>query len=144
MHDLYDRLENRSPVTRESVLLRDLAHVLSVSKSRVPALRAQLKGVDVGKLLTRADLTKIPVRRARDILASQVDNAPFGGYAATRLAALSQVFVGPGALVSISGQAKDWWGMARALCVVRVTSVSGVKPVSNIQSIRLSALPVQL
>ncbi len=115
MHDLYDRLENRTPAAREGALFRDLCHVLAVSKSRVPALRAQLKGIDVGRLRTRADLTQIPIRRRSDLLASQTEAGWFGGYAATRVAALAQVFAEPSALLSLAGNAKDWWGMARAL-----------------------------
>ena len=115
MHDLYDRLENRPPSARETALFRDLAHVLSVSKSRVPALRAQLKGIDLAKLRTRADLTRVPIRRRGDLLASQAETPPFGGYSATRIAALAQIFLGSDDLCSLSGTAKDWWSMARAL-----------------------------
>ena len=96
-------------------MFRDLSHVLSVSKSRVPSLRAQLKGVDVAKLRTRADLTRIPIRRRGDLLVSQAETPPFGGYSATRIAALAQIFVGADNLCSLSGTAKDWWSMARAL-----------------------------
>ena len=115
MHDLYDRLENRTPSARETALFRDLSHVLSVSKSRVPALRAQLKGIDLAKLRTRADLACIPIRRRGDLLASQAETPPFGGYSATRVAALSQIFLGLDKLCSPAGTAKDWWSMARAL-----------------------------
>ena len=115
MHDLYDRLENRTPSARETALFRDLNHVLSVSKSRAPTLRAQLKGIDLAKLRTRADLTRIPIRRRGDLLSSQAELPPFGGYSATRVGALSQVFFGSDSLCSLAGTAKDWWGMARAL-----------------------------
>ena len=115
MHDFYDRLENRTPAAREAALFRDLAHVIAVSKSRVPALRAQLKGVDVSRVRSRSDLAKIPIRRRADLIASQADAPPFGGFVATRPAALAQMFAGPGALLSPAGHAKDWWCMARAL-----------------------------
>lgn len=114
-HDLYDRLESRAPAARESALLRDLAHVLSVSRSRVPSLRAQLKGVDLAGLRTRADLLAIPLRRRADLLAAQRDEPAFGGYAATRTAALQNVFLGPDGLFALAGHAKDWWGFARAM-----------------------------
>lgn len=115
MSDHYDRLENRTSAARESALFRDLRHVLAVAKPRVPALRAQLKGIDITKLLSRADLARIPLRRRADVLALQAEAPPFGGLGATRLSALNHTFIGPGALVSLEGQAKDWWGMARAL-----------------------------
>ena len=113
MNDVFDRLENRTPVSREGALLRDLQHVLTVSKSRAPALRAQLKGIDVAKLRTRADLSRIPLQRRSDLLAAQADTPPFGGFVATRVAGLAHVFGDPGAMATPAGQAKDWWGMAR-------------------------------
>lgn len=115
MHDHYDRLENRSPAARESALFRDLRHVLSIARSRAPALRAQLKGIDPATILTRADLARVPERRAADVLALQAEAPPFGGLAAARLGALAHAFTTPGAPLSIDGPAKDWWGMARAL-----------------------------
>lgn len=115
MPDHYDRLENRTPAARESALFRDLRHVLTVAKPRVPALRARLKGIEVDKLLTRADLARIPVLRRADVLALQSETPPFGGLSAARLGALNQAFIGPAALVSLEGLAKDWWGMGRAL-----------------------------
>ncbi|WP_158809781.1 phenylacetate--CoA ligase family protein [Beijerinckia sp. L45] len=115
MPDLFDRLETRVPQTRESILFRDLRHILTVAKSRVPALRAQLKGFDVAMLATRADLARIPIVRRRDLEALQVDAPPFGGTCATRPGAMKQIIVGDGLMAAPEGQAKDWWGAARAL-----------------------------
>ncbi len=114
MHDLYDRLENRTHAARETSLLRDLAHVLTVSRARAPALRAQLRGLDAG-LRSRGDLARFPIRRHADLLVAQAELGPFGGFVATRTAALAQVFAAPAALLSPAGPAKDWWGMGRAL-----------------------------
>ena len=115
MPDLFDRLESRVPQTRESINFRDLRHILTVAKSRVPALRAQLKGVDIATLATRPDLARIPIVRRGDLAALQGDNAPFGGTCATRPGALKQILIGHSAMVAPEGQAKDWWGAARAL-----------------------------
>ena len=115
MPDHYDRLENRSSSSRESALFRDLRHVLAISKPRVPSLRAQLKGVDIARLVSRADLTPISLMRRVELLAAQAETPPFGGVIATRLAGLKQTFFGAGNLVSIAGQARDWWGTGRAL-----------------------------
>ena len=115
MPDHYDRLENRTTSSRENALLRDLRHILAVSKPRAPALRARLKGLDLSRPLTRDDLAQIAVLRHADLLALQKDSAPFGGLAATRLGGLKQTFLTPRGLVSLEGQAKDWWGMGRAL-----------------------------
>jgi phenylacetate-CoA ligase len=115
MHDHYDRLENRPPAARETALFRDLRHVLSMARSRAPALRAQLKGIDPATIMTRADLAHVPLRRVSDLLAQQDEAPPFGGLAATRLGALCHVFPMPGRPVALAGCAKDWWGMGRSL-----------------------------
>ncbi len=115
MHDLYDRLENRVPQTRESILFRDLRHILAVAKSRVPVLRTQLKGVDLATLTNRAALSRLPILRKRDIASLQAEAPPLGGLCATRPSALRQILVGPGGMTVPEGHAKDWWGAARAL-----------------------------
>jgi phenylacetate-CoA ligase len=115
MSDHFDRLENRTAAARETALLRDLRHVLSVSKPRVPALRTQLRGIDIAKIQSRADLLQIPIIRRAQLLRMQSETPPFGGAIATRLAGLKQSFLGPGMLATIGGQARDWWGMGRAL-----------------------------
>lgn len=115
MPDHYDRLENRTPAARESALFRDLRHVLNVAKARVPALRAQLKGIDIAALQTRSDLAGIRILRQADLAALQAETPPLGGLTATRVPLLKQVFVGVELLVALEGQAKDWWGCGRAL-----------------------------
>lgn len=115
MPDHYDRLENRTSSARENALFRDLRHLLSVSKPRAPALRARLKGVDLGPALTREDLTRIPLLRRSGLLALQKENKPFGGLAAARLGGLKRTFVLSDGIVTFEGHAKDWWGMGRAL-----------------------------
>lgn len=114
MHDIFDRLENRTRASREGALFRDLQHVLGMAKGRTPFLRTQLNGVDVSRLRSRADLVRIPLRRRADLLAAQEAMLPFGGRVATRVGALAHVFGTPGTVATASGQAKDWWGMARA------------------------------
>jgi phenylacetate-CoA ligase len=115
MPDLFDRLENRVPQTRESVLFRDLRHILAVSRSRVPALRAQLKGIDVAILASRDGLARVPILRARDLAALRADTPPFGGACAVRPGALKQILFGLDFIATPEGQAKDWWGAGRAL-----------------------------
>jgi phenylacetate-CoA ligase len=117
MPDLYDRLENRVPQTRETFLFRDLRHILSITKSRAPAIRAQLKGIEIASLTARAELARIPILRARDLAALQAEAPPFGGLCATRPSALKQIFTSPGAIAVPEGKARDWWGAARALYV---------------------------
>ena len=55
----YDRLENRTPAARESALIRDLnARHLGMSKSRAPALRAQVKGLEPWTSCGRASISR--------------------------------------------------------------------------------------
>ena len=111
----YDRYETRSPQSRENNLFRDLRAILGVAKSRAPALRQQLKGIDIASLRTRASLAAIPVIRKSDLHDMQKKSLPFGGLAATRAGALKRLLVSPGPIFEPEGNAKDWWGAARAL-----------------------------
>ena len=115
MPDFFDRLEHRASPNRESALFRDLRHILTVAKSRVPALRAQLKGIDVASLTTREALARIPVLRRADLAIMQAESPPFGGACAVRPGALRQILVGRDLVAAPEGQAKDWWGAGRAL-----------------------------
>lgn len=115
MQDFYDRLENRTQAARETALFRDLRHVLAISKPRVPSMRAQLKGIDVNGIMRRGDLAGIPLLRRSDLVAAQAEGAGLGGYAATRLSGLAQVFSADDGALSPEGHARDWFGVARAL-----------------------------
>jgi phenylacetate-CoA ligase len=112
----YDRQETRSPASRENTLFRDLRAVLKIAKPRAPALRAQLKGIDLESVKTRADLASIPVIRKSDLRSMQEEAPPFGGLAASRASALKRLLVSPGPVFEPEGHAKDWWGAARAFC----------------------------
>jgi phenylacetate-coenzyme A ligase PaaK-like adenylate-forming protein len=115
MADFYDRYERRAPRSREAALLRDLRGILSVGKARAPILRAQLKGIDIDALKTRADLAQIPVLRRSELREKQREVLPFGGACATRPAALLHLLMSRGKMSHPQGQAKDWWNSARAL-----------------------------
>jgi phenylacetate-CoA ligase len=110
----YDRQESRGPAARENTLFRDLRSVLKIAKPRAPALRTQLKGIDLDAVKTRADLAAIPLVRKSDLKKLQEETAPFGGLAASRAAALKRLLVSPGPIFEPEGHAKDWWGAARA------------------------------
>jgi phenylacetate-CoA ligase len=92
----YDRAETRSPAARENTLFRDLRAVLKIARPRAPALRAQLKGIDLEGVKTRADLAGIPLVRKSDLKTMQEDTPPFGGLAASRCASLKRLLVSPG------------------------------------------------
>jgi phenylacetate-CoA ligase len=115
MTNFFDRLETRSPASREAALFRALRGVLSVARPRAPALRAQLRSIDIAKIRSRKDLAAIPVIRKSDLRAMQEQASPFGGLAATRTSALKRLLVSPGPIFEPEGYAEDWWGAARAL-----------------------------
>jgi phenylacetate-CoA ligase len=110
----YDRQETRSAASRENTLFRDLRGVLKIAKPRAPALRAQLKGIDLEAVKTRSDLAAIPVVRKSDLKAMQEETPPFGGLTASRASTLKRLLVSPGPIFEPEGHAKDWWGAARA------------------------------
>ena len=111
----FDRLEARPPQTRANKLMHDLRAILSIARGRAPALRAQLKAVDIKSLKSFADLAAVPVVRKSDLRAMQGALAPFGGLNATRPAALRRLLVSPGPVYEPEGHGKDWWGAARAM-----------------------------
>ena len=115
MSEYFDRHETRSPLTRENALFRDLRAMLKIAKMRAPALRHQLKGIDIDALKKRADLAVIPVIRKSDLAERQAVDPPFGGLSATRTAHLKRLLASPGPIFEPEGHARDWWGTARAL-----------------------------
>jgi phenylacetate-CoA ligase len=115
MSDFYDRYENRAASARETALFRDLRAMLKIARARAPGLRKQIKDIDIESLRSRADLAAVPVLRKSDLIALQAETPPFGGFAATRPAALKRLLVSPGPIFEPEGGAKDWWGAARAL-----------------------------
>ena len=116
MTQYFDRQEIRAPRSREAAHMRDLRAILAMAKPRSPALRRQIKGIDIATLRTRADLAQIPLLRARNFLNLQDEDPPFGGFAAPRLGALKRLIVCAGSRYEPEGQARDWWGAARGLC----------------------------
>jgi phenylacetate-CoA ligase len=114
MSIFYDRLETRAPQSRENALFRDLRALLKIAVGRAPKLRAQLRGVDIDALRGRVELAAIPVNRKSDLTEAQAGAPPFGGLAATRPSMLKRLLVSPGPIFEPEGQARDWWGAARA------------------------------
>lgn len=110
----YDRLETRSPQSRDTAAYRTLRAIIGIARHRAPALRAQLRGVEVAKVSNAAALAKIPPLRKSDLMRLQKENAPFGGLAATKPGHLRRLLVSPGPIFEPEGGAKDWWGAARA------------------------------
>ena len=106
----YDRLETRAAKQRELALFRDLRAGLVIAKARAPALRRQMRSVNPGDILSRADLAKVPLLRKADLKNLQQDAPPFGGLATTRIALLKRLLVSPGPIFEPEGYARDYWG----------------------------------
>ena len=115
MSEFYDRYESRPHASRETALFRELRALLKIARARAPALRRQLRTIDIDSLRTRADLAAIPVQRKSDLKAEQSERPPFGGFTTTRPSHLKRILVSPGPIFEPEGQGKDWWGAARAL-----------------------------
>jgi len=110
----YDRLETRSPQSRETASYRALRAILGIARHRAPALRAQVKGVDLARLSGPAALAQVPPIRKSDLMRLQKEAAPFGGLATTKPGHLRRLLVSPGPIFEPEGAGKDWWGAARA------------------------------
>lgn len=111
----FDRLEVRAPEVRERALMRDLRAIMTQARARAPGLRAQLKGISLDKIKSRADLALIPVMRKSSLIELQGDDPPFGGLTVTKAAGFERLFASPGPIFEPQGAGKDWWGGARAL-----------------------------
>ncbi|MDF2116003.1 AMP-binding protein [Roseiarcaceae bacterium H3SJ34-1] len=111
----FDRLETRNHDLRERALLRDFRAVMNQAKARAPGLRTQLKGVNLEKIKSLAELAAIPVLRKSNLIELQAEDPPFGGFASVKEAAFERLFISPGSIFEPQGTGKDWWGVARAL-----------------------------
>ena len=112
----YDKLENMDAEKREKALFKDLRALMDFAKGKAPALKAQLKGVDIKALKDRAALAAIPVLRKPELMALQQAKAPFGGLVTAKPGQMARLLMSPGPLAEPEGIYTDWWGAARALC----------------------------
>ena len=69
-------------MTDQSAGMAALREALTGLRTQSPALGRQLEGVEIGALLSRADLARVPVLRKSDLAARQRAAPPFGGLAA--------------------------------------------------------------
>jgi len=110
----YDKRETADPEKRERVQFRELRALLDFARGKAPALRRQLKGVDVKSLRDRAALAAVPVLRKSDLLAMQQAAPPFAGLTTVRPGQLARLLLSPGPIADPEGIYMDWWGAARA------------------------------
>jgi phenylacetate-CoA ligase len=111
----FDRYETRSPRSREAAQFRDLRGILAGAKARAPALRAQIKGIDLAKLQKYGDLARVPVVRQPDMVRAQRESPPLGGFVAARANTLRRLLIDDELTFIAESGSKDFWCAARAL-----------------------------
>ncbi len=111
----YDKLENMEAEKREKALFKDLRGLMDFAKGKAPALRAQLKGIEVKALKDRAALASVPVLRKPELMALQQAKGPFGGLVTAKPGQMARLLMSPGPIAEPEGIYMDWWGAARAL-----------------------------
>jgi phenylacetate-CoA ligase len=111
----YDKLETVDPEKREKAQFKELRALLDFAKAKAPALRKQLKGVEIKSLKDRAALAAVPVLRKSDLLAMQQAAPPFAGLTTVKPGQLARLLISPGPIADPEGIYMDWWGAARSL-----------------------------
>jgi phenylacetate-CoA ligase len=111
----YNKLDNLDLEKREKALFKDLRGLLDFAKGKAPALKKQLKGVDIKSLKDRAALAQVPVLRKSDLMAMQQAALPFAGLTTVKAGQLARLLLSPGPIADPEGIYMDWWGAGRAL-----------------------------
>jgi len=111
----FDKLETRSPKTREAALMKALPGLIAHAKRRAPGFAEILKEVNPAKIKSRDALTKLPVTRKSDLGRLQKENPPLGGLNATPVEKLAKLFISPGPIYDPEGRGGNWWRTARGL-----------------------------
>ncbi|MGL5115588.1 MAG: phenylacetate--CoA ligase family protein [Beijerinckiaceae bacterium] len=110
-----DKRETMPPEKREPALFKDLRMLMEMARSKAPALRKQLKGVEIKSLKSRAALAEVPVLRKGDLLEMQRATPPFAGLTTVKPGQLARLLMSPGPIADPEGVYMDWWGAARSL-----------------------------
>jgi phenylacetate-CoA ligase len=111
----FDKRETMDPEKREKALFKDLRTLLDFARGKAPALKKQLKGIDIKALKDRAALAGVPVLRKADLLALQQAAPPFAGLTTVKPGQLARLLISPGPIADPEGIYMDWWGAARSL-----------------------------
>jgi phenylacetate-CoA ligase len=119
--EYYDDLETRAPEERERDLLAQLPYFIALAL-RAPGWAKHLHGVDPNAITSRAALAALPVLRKSELTARQRELPPFGGFNVTAPGRLRRLLMSPGPIFEPEGQAKDFWGAARALFAAGIRS----------------------
>ena len=115
MSDHFDALETRSADEREAGLFAKLPGHLQQAVAVSTGLAGQLSGHDLAAVSSREALASLPVLRKQELMAAQMENPPFGGFANQAALAGNRVFLSPGPIWEPQGIGADPWHGARAL-----------------------------
>ena len=110
----FDQLETRDPDTRERDFFGRLPDFIALALS-APGWAAQLAGIDPNTVTSRVALAKLPVLRKSELVERQTERPPFGGFNVTAPGRMRRLLMSPGPIFEPEGEAKDFWGAARAL-----------------------------
>jgi phenylacetate-CoA ligase len=110
----FDQLETRDADARERDFFGRLPDFIALALS-APGWAAQLAGVDPNTVTSRAALAKLPVLRKSELVVRQRERPPFGGFNVTAPGRMRRLLMSPGPIFEPEGEAKDFWGVARAL-----------------------------
>ncbi|GGF04800.1 AMP-binding protein [Stappia taiwanensis] len=111
----FDQLEIQDPDAREADLFARLPAQIAYAKDNAPGWAAHLAGIDAEAVSSREALAALPVLRKPELMAAQVQNPPFGGFAAGDPSAFGRIFMSPGPVWEPQGEGTDPWSCARAL-----------------------------
>ena len=114
MSEHFDQLETRNPDARERDFFGRLPDFIALALS-APGWATQLAGVNPNAVTSRAALAKLPVLRKSELVVRQTERPPFGGFNVTAPGRMRRLLMSPGPIFEPEGEAKDFWGVARAL-----------------------------
>lgn len=116
MTEHFDVLETRPPAQREADLMARLPAQIVLAQARASAYAHSLQGIDAAAITSRAALAALPVVRKGELLAQQLQQPPFGGFATVGWGPdCARVFASPGPIHEPEAPQRDYWRMARAL-----------------------------
>jgi phenylacetate-CoA ligase len=113
--EFFDKLETRSPKTREAALMAALPKLVAHAKMNAPGFGRILFEVDPKKVKSLLELAKLPVTRKSDLASLQKEAPPLGGLNATPVEKLAKLFISPGPIYDPEGRGRNWWRTARGL-----------------------------
>ncbi len=110
-----DQLETRDPEAREQALFAMLPSLLARAVAHAPGWAAQLDGIDITRITSRAALATLPLLKKAALKDLQAARPPFGGFATGEAGSMGRIMMSPGPIFEPEGRGEDWWRSARAL-----------------------------